>query len=95
MEIGEIQKQFNFGDELLHRVSVQSDLGLMISKDLKWNLHLDKACSKAIRVFHMIKRNVSNLNTEAKLNLYKLCAVPVILHGCPCYGMSKYVISEL
>ena len=43
----------------------------------------------------MIKRNVSNLNTETKLNLYKSMVVPVILYGSPCYGMSKYVMSEL
>ena len=81
MEIGKSQKQLKFGDELIQMVSVQSDLGLTISNDLKWNLHIDKACSKAIRVFHMIKRNVSNLNTEAKLNLYKSMVVPVILYG--------------
>ena len=95
MEIGKSQKQLKFGDELIQLVSVQSDLDLTISNDLKWNLHIDKACSKAIRVFHMIKRNVSNLNTEAKLNLYKSMVVPVILYGSPCYGMSKYVMSEL
>ena len=95
MEIGKSQKQLKFGDELIQMVSVQSDLGLTISNDLKWNLHIDKACSKAIRVFHMIKRNVSNLNTEAKLNLYKSMVVPVILYGSPFYGMSKYVMSEL
>ena len=95
MEIGKSQKQLKFGDELIQMVSVQSDLGLTISNNLKWNLHIDKACSKAIRVFHMIKRNVSNLNTEAKLNLYKSMVVPVILYGSPCYGMSKYVMSEL
>ena len=95
MKIGESEKQLKFGDELIQMVSVQSDLGLTISNDLKWNLHIGKACSKAIRVFHMIKRNVSNLNTEAKLNLYKSMVVPVILYGSPCYGMSKYVMSEL
>ena len=95
MEIGDGQKQLKFGEEIIQKTSIKIDLGLIISDDMKWNEHIDMVCLKAIRVFYMIKRNVSNLTAKAKLNLYKSMIVPILLYGSPCYGMSKYVMSEL
>ena len=37
------------------------DLGLIVQNDLKWNRHIENACSKGFKIFYMIKRNVSNL----------------------------------
>ena len=67
----------------------------MLSCDLKWNLHINKVCCKAICVFHMIKRSVSNLGQKAKLDLYKSMIVPILTYASPCYGLSKYIITEL
>ena len=66
MEIGDGQKQLKFGEEIIQKTSIKIDLGLIISDDMKWNEHIDMVCLKAIRVFYMIKRNMSNLTAKAK-----------------------------
>ena len=89
------EKRLLFGNELIKTEETQSDLGLMLSCDLKWNLHINKVCCKAIRIFHMIKRSVSNLGQKAKMDLYKSMIVPILTYASPCYGLSKYIITEL
>ena len=74
---------------------MESDLGLIVQSDLKWNNHIDKACAKAFRVFHMIKRNVSDLPHQSKLNLYKSMIVPTVLYASSCIGLSVYVSRQL
>ena len=89
------EKRLLFGNESIKTEETQSDWGLMLSCDLKWNLHINKVCCKAFRVFHMIKRSVSNLGQKAKLDLYKSMIVPILTYASPCYGLSKYIITEL
>ena len=48
-----------------------------------------------MKVLLMIKRNISELSSAAKLNLYKSMIVPIEIYGSPCYGMNKYVLTEL
>ena len=62
---------------------------------MSWNLHIDKESLKANETFFAIKRNISNLNRVAKLNLFKSMIIPVILFASPCFGLNKYVSSEL
>ena len=59
------------------------------------NLHIDKAGLKANETFFAIKRNISNLNRVAKLNLFKSMINPVILYASPCFGLNKYVMPDL
>ena len=66
-----------------------------VSSDLKWNLHIENACLKANRVFHLIRRNVSDLSKRGKLNLYKSMLVAVLMYAFPCFGLSKNIIGEL
>ena len=74
------QYQFYLGKEIIASADYQNDLGLTLSRHLKWNLHIDKICAKAMKVFHMIKRNVSDLSSAAKLNLYKSMIVPILIY---------------
>ena len=83
-----------FGNALIEPAVTQPDLGLHFSGDLKWNLHTDKNCGKANQEFQMIK-NVSFISSSAKLYLYKSMIVPILVYGSPCYGLSKYTISQL
>ena len=76
-------------------VDTPKDLGVIISNDMSWNLHIDKAGFKADKSFFAIKRNISNLNRVAKLKLFKSMIIPVILYASPCFGLNKYVMSKL
>ena len=76
-------KKFCFNKTKTKLVSDQKDLGVIISNDMSWNLHIDKAVLKANKTFFAIKRNISNLNSVAKLNLFKFMIIPVILYANP------------
>ena len=73
----------------------EKDLGLIVQNDLKWNRHIDNACSKGFKIFYMIKRNVSNLPCQSKLDLYKSMIVPRVLYASCCFGLSMYVSRQL
>ena len=49
--LGKSQKSLRFGNEIIKSASVQSDLGLIFSNDLKWNFHIEKACQKQTDYF--------------------------------------------
>ena len=74
---------------------LEKDLGLIVQNDLKWNRHIDNACSKGLKIFYMIKRNVSNLPYQSKLDLYKSMIVSKILYASCCFGLSMYVSRQL
>ena len=75
-------------------MDIQKDLGVIISNDMSWNLHIDQAGLKANKNVFAIKRNISNLNRVEKLNLLKSVIIHVILCASPCTGLIKYVMSE-
>ena len=87
--------KFCFKNTEIKLVDIQKNLGFIISNDMSWNLHIDQAGLKANKKFFAIKRNISNLNRVAKLNLFKSMIIPVILCASPCFGLIKYVMSEL
>ena len=87
--------KFCFNNTEIKLVDTQKDLGVIISNDMIWNLHTDKAGLTANKKFFAIKRNISSLNRVAKLNLFNSMIIPVILYASPCFGLNKYVRSEL
>ena len=87
VSINSNEKNFYFGNHVIEKELTQSDLGLILSSDLKWDQHIEKAFKNAIDVFFMIERNVSNIYWTTKLNLYKSMIVPILVYGGPCYGL--------
>ena len=74
----------------LQRVRSEKDLGVIINDCLKWNEHINTACSKANRVLNLVKRNVVPLTTAAnKLDLYKSMVVPVLTYGSLAWAPSR------
>ena len=92
VSINSNENNFYFGNHVIEKKLTQSDLGLILSSDLKCDQHIEKACKKAIKIFFMSKRNVSNIYWTTKLNLYKLMIVPILVYGSPCYGLSKNIM---
>ena len=95
LKLGKNANDFLFNGLKIKEIDIKKDLGLTISNDLNWSIHINNACKKANRVFFMIKRNTNNLSRTAKLNLYKSMVVPNLTYANPCYGLSKYVTNEL
>ena len=94
LNFGKNRFSFIFNNEQIAHVDCQKDLELIVSNDLTWSQHMEKACVKANRVFFMIKRNTSNLHWKAKLILYKSMVIPVIMYASSCIGLSKYVMTQ-
>ena len=86
--------KFCFNNTEIKLVDTQKVLGITISNDMSWNLHIVKEGLKAKKKF-AIKRNISNLNRVAKSNLFKSMIIPVILYASPCFGLNTNVMSEL
>ena len=49
----------------------QKDLGVYITEDLSWDLHISESIKRANSAFLVIKRNSPKLCMSTKLNLYK------------------------
>ena len=87
--------KFCFNNTEIKLVDSQKNLGVIISNDMCWNHHIDKAKLKVNKSFFGIKRIILNLNRVAKLNLFKSMIITVILYASPCFGLNKYVMFEL
>lgn len=77
--------QYYFAASPILKTDCQKDLGILVSKDLKWDLHIKTACSKALGVFFMLKRSSPTLSLITKLNLYKSMVVPTLIYGSVCW----------
>ena len=59
----------------------QRDLGIIITKDLKWQKQPEKSCKTANRVLGFIARNLRYKNKELILLLYKSLVRPHLEHA--------------
>ena len=51
--------EYMLDSQLLARPSPQKDLGITISKDLKWNFHINQDLSKAYRMLGFLRRHTN------------------------------------
>ena len=68
----------------LNNSSSQKDLWLMMSRDLKWDLHVETRCRKATQCFFLIKRcSPQTACLLCKLNAYRVYLVPLLTYASP------------
>ena len=80
LDFGNTAKAFFFSSNEIQKHIVQKDLGLLISRDLKWADHIRAACNKAIGVLCLLKRSSPLLTMSVKLNLFKSMIIPVVIY---------------
>ena len=56
----------------------EKDLGVYITKDLKWSTQCSKAASKAMQTLGLIKRNFSQLDKHSFVVMYNTYVRPVL-----------------
>ena len=73
MHIGHnnIQSNYNMSNQQMPTTDQQCDLGIIITKDLKWQKQTEKSCKTVNRVLGFIARNFRYKNKELILPLYK------------------------
>ena len=83
MHIGHNNKQSNYdmSDQQLPATDQQRDLGIIISKVLKWQTQTEKSCKTADRVLGCIAPNFRYKNKELILTIYKSLVRPHLEHA--------------
>lgn len=101
MHIGtrNIQYTYKMNGQVLQQVDAQSDLGVVIRKDLKASDQCAKAYAKASRVLGMIGRNIRYKSREVMLRLYKSMVRPHVEYctvaWSPHYVKDKQLIEKI
>ena len=83
MHIGHnnMKSNYNMSNQHLPTTDQQRDLGIIITKDLKWQKQTEKSCKTANRVLGVIARNLRCKNKELILQLYKSLVHPHLEHA--------------
>ena len=66
---------------LQKQVDATSDLGLEVSPNLKWDLHIRTKLSRARNNFNLRHNTPYRLPSRVKLNLYYACVLSTLLYG--------------
>ena len=83
MHIGHnnMQGNYNMSNQQLQATDQQQDLGIIITKDLKWQKQTEKSCKTSRRVLGLIARNSRYKNKELILPLYESLIRPHLEHA--------------
>ena len=82
--------EYHLNECALKSVNEQSDLGVLITSDLKWESHINKICKKANSFVYLINQafkdhSIEMISTlyksyiDQKLNMPLLCRIHIIL----------------
>jgi hypothetical protein len=66
--------------ETLQNVDHQPYLGVELSNNLKYNLHIDQTCKKASKVLGFLKRNFCHSGVMVNRHNYEV--VDYLMHEC-------------
>ena len=69
-------------------VSLQRDLGILFSSDLRWDKQVNESCKKASKVLGMIARNFTYKTRNIILPLYKTLIRPHLEYGVQFWGIT-------
>jgi len=82
------QAEYDMNDVKLESVSDEKDLGVIISKDLKWEKQCSEAVRKTNRMLGMIECNFIDRSKETIILLHKSLVRPLLTHRrCWCYQL--------
>ena len=65
-------------------------LGITITNDLKWNMHVSNICKKANRTLGFLRRNLSAYPQDVKESAYKGLVCPVLEYGSSVWDPQVY-----
>jgi len=80
---------YQMNGQTLETVTQYPYLGVTISNDLRWNVHVDSVSAKATRVLNFLRQNISRCPPNAKAVAYKT------LHGMPKIRITLLVLGTL
>ena len=73
-------------DKQIEVVSFAKLLGVLVSDDLKWNVHVNHICKKtATRLYFLKQLKRAKVNPKDMLLFYTTCIRPVLEYACPVF----------
>ncbi|KAI8498092.1 hypothetical protein Bbelb_240360 [Branchiostoma belcheri] len=69
---------YSLHGHILKHVSFVKYLGVLISGDLRWDLHIDHVSSKANNTVNFLRRNINIANPQVKARAYKTLVRPIL-----------------
>ena len=83
-------RSFNILDQKLDESNTERDLGIHVSDNLTWKMHVEERLRKANKVPYLLRRKVAvKVQTLVTLGLYKSFILPVLLYGFACVFASR------
>jgi hypothetical protein len=84
---------YKLNDKVIEEVTSAKFLGVLIDKDLRWDLHIDMICSKINKNSFLLQRLRSYYSTEYLLQIYYGVIFPHLNYGIEVWGgaAEKYI----
>ena len=85
-------------DKQMEVVSSAKLLGVLVSDDLKWNVHVNHICKKtATRLYFLKQLKRAKVNPKDMLLFYTTCIRPVLEYACPVFdnALPQYLSNNL
>ena len=79
----------------LSKTDLEKDLGVFVSKNLKWNHHIDYIVNKSNRVLGMIKNSFSYLDTNSMKLLFTSLVRPHLEYAGPIWNPTSMGIGKI
>ena len=97
MHVGTKNREYEYvlESKLLSKTDLEKDLGVFVSKDLKWNHHIDYIVNKANRILGMIKNSFSYLDTNSMKLLFTSLVRPHLEYAAPIWNPSSIGIGKI
>ena len=77
---------YNIHNENLENVTNAKYLGVTINKNLKWNIHVDSICKKAIQKQRFLQRNMRKCSRKSRIKAYKTYVQPILNYASPVWN---------
>ncbi|XP_076038459.1 uncharacterized protein LOC143023741 [Oratosquilla oratoria] len=90
---GNPRTNYKLGERNLDKSTVEKDLGVFVSTDLKSSTHAAMIAAKANSRLGIIKRNFTYMDREILLALYKALVRPILDYASQCW--SPYLVKDI
>ncbi|KAK3099403.1 hypothetical protein FSP39_003853 [Pinctada imbricata] len=81
---------YSLSEQVIGKIEYETDLGVQIDNQLKFQIHINTAVKKANRMLGVIKRNFKHLDKDSFLHLYKSLVRPHLEYAsCAWYTLYK------
>ena len=76
---------YTMNHEQLNHIPSHKYLGIIISSDLRWNLHVNSVVARANRLLGFIRTIARGASTQALFCLYRSLVLPILEYGIPAW----------